>query len=108
MQKGPYNGIPGSVASAGRGSVAGQVNHLRRTVHWADGTTTQEIEIDPLASGIAFSKRGDSGSLVFDFHHRWVGMVVAVESYHGFGYIAAAEAIIDDIEKRTGGKLTLL
>jgi hypothetical protein len=35
-------------------------------------------------------------------------MVVAVESYHGFGYITAAEAIIDDIEKRTGGKLTLL
>lgn len=46
--------------------------------------------------------------MVFDFHHGWVMMMVVVESLHGLGYITAADAIIEDIEKRTGGKLTLL
>ncbi|OBT86573.1 hypothetical protein VE02_05098 [Pseudogymnoascus sp. 03VT05] len=90
------------------GAVGGQVVKLSNPVRWADGTTTPEIEVASLASGINFTTGGDSGSLVFDFHHRWVGMVITAETFQGLGYITAADAIIEDIERRTGGKLTLL
>lgn len=97
------------VGSFGRTSaaVSGEVNKLRSRTHWLDGMETDEIEIASLASATPFAKGGDSGSLVFNMDHKWIGMTIGAIQLSGYGYVTSAYDLMMDIEERTGGTIFL-
>lgn len=88
-------------------AIAGGLNSMERTVFWANGMVSREVEVLQVDARKRFTEDRDVGLLVFNEARARVGMVVGADSGYA-GYLTAAADIIADIEARTGGTITLI
>jgi hypothetical protein len=90
------------------GTTVGEISEMRRKVEWGGGVVSHEIEVKSIASGKEFARPGDYGSMVDNLALEWVGMVVAADPFAEIGFLTPAHDIVDDIQARMGGTITLI
>ncbi|CZR56657.1 uncharacterized protein PAC_06546 [Phialocephala subalpina] len=92
-----------------------RVGRLKRYIHWGDGEESHEDELfgEPgcVGQSINFAYRGDVGSWVVNQDGELVGILSAIDIWTGSrtrsAFITPIHEIVEDIEKRTGGKISL-
>ena len=57
----------------------------------------------------SFCEPGDSGAFIIDVKGKWCGVLFAYPSVSisGDGYAMSAEELVEDVEKLTGGQVSL-
>lgn len=97
------------VAKAGRSSVtSGFVNPEPRDVKWYDQPMSQEMDI--IGNAEDFAMGGDSGSWVVNQQKELVGIVIGSDSKSGqwgSGIVTPIKLIMEDIELKVKGKISL-
>ena len=96
------------VTKSGRttGVTTGEVHAMRAIINWQNGMTTREIVVLGLAGD--FVDCGDSGAMVTNLNKEWVGMVIGKDSSRTWAIVTSVEDLRDDINKGTGGSISLL
>jgi hypothetical protein len=83
------------------GWTAGVVNELTSELQRAPGEISRELCVINMPSDREFTKGGDSGALVIDYHGRIVGLVHGggspVGSGSNFHYVTPIEWLMEDI-----------
>jgi len=90
------------------GTTIGEISEMRRKMQWGGGVMSHEIEAKSIASGKEFARPGDSGSMVYNLGLEWVGMVFAADTFAELGFLTPAHDIMDDIQAKTGGTISLV
>jgi hypothetical protein len=89
------------------GVTTGEVHAMRSIIDWENGMRTREIVI--LGFGDDFVEPGDSGAMVTNLNKEWVGMVIGREtSSTAYGIVTSVTELRSDIDKGTGGNISLL
>ncbi|KAK2816788.1 hypothetical protein FQN49_007982 [Arthroderma sp. PD_2] len=92
------------VVKIGRTTLTSGVINAMKTVTWAPGNTSEEIEI--VSEHADFAAGGDSGSFVINAHGELVGLLFAVEKNScgwDTAYMTPIRLIQDHIKEVTGG-----
>jgi len=94
------------------GWTGGEVNGLRSDCQRAEGVYSTEICVLNLRHMMVFSHAGDSGSIVFDFKGRIVGMLHGGNASAGVlsmerTYVTPMEWLVEDIETQLGVRVSI-
>lgn len=104
------------VTQRGRSSCGhASVGRVKRHIRWDDGEESYEDELfgEPGCAGqsLAFADRGDVGSWIVNYRGELVGILSAIDIWTGSptrsAFVTPIQVIIEDIKKRTGGKISL-
>lgn len=88
----------------------GQVNAMYSRAKLADGSETREWEVMCLprdGSGM-YVERGEGGAMLVNRKLEWVGMVWGSSGIGGGALVMDAGEILEDVEARTGGTVSLV
>jgi hypothetical protein len=86
------------------GVTFGYVNGMKTLVHWENERETSEIVV---VGRTEFADRGDSGSMVVSLKKEWVGMLIGKMSAESWGIMTSVSELREDINKGTGGSISL-
>jgi hypothetical protein len=86
------------------GVTFGYVNGMKTLVHWENERETSEIVV---VGCTEFTDRGDSGSMVVSLKKEWVGMLIGKMSAESWGIMTSVSKLREDINKGTGGSISL-